>query len=425
MAHHVKESAEYLPDKSPSLVDRFASKIVLKLFDGLDHGHLKVITSDGTHDFGEPASDLKATLQIDDPAAFRDIALGGSVGAGEAYGNGLWSTPDLVQLIRLFVKNLTVVDKMERGMARAFTGFMKAVYRLSQQNTKTGSRKNIAAHYDLGNDLFNLFLDETMMYSCAIYPSADATLHEAQVHRLNRIGHKLHLTPDDHLLEIGTGWGGLAIHMAKHFGCRVTTTTISTEQHKHAVALVAKNGLQDKVTVLLKDYRELEGQYDKLVSIEMIEAVGHRFYDNYFETCSTLLKSNGLALIQAILIDDRRFEQAKNEVDFIKSHIFPGSCIPSLGVISDCVRRKTDLSTVHVEDITPHYARTLRDWRERFMAQKRRLNELGYDDRFIRLWEFYFAYCEAGFTERSIRTAQITFAKPDSRQDTILGDVGA
>jgi cyclopropane-fatty-acyl-phospholipid synthase len=291
---------------------------------------------------------------------------------------------------------------------------LKLAHRFNR-NTHDGSRKNISAHYDLGNDFFRLFLDPTMMYSSALFAGQRATLEDASIAKLDEICRQLELEADDHLLEIGTGWGGMAIHAARNYGCRVTTTTISREQFEHATAMVAEAGLQDRVTVLCEDYRHLEGRYDKLVSIEMIEAVGHQFYSNYFSCCSQLLKPGGKMVIQAITMSDQRYLQARDNVDFIKRYIFQGGCLPSIAVISDHLARDTDMQMVHLRDITPDYALTLAHWRERFMERLEDVREMGFDDQFIRMWEFYLAYCEGGFRERIISTVQLAFAKPAYR----------
>lgn len=289
------------------------------------------------------------------------------------------------------------------------------------KNTEKGSRRNIAAHYDLGNDMFELFLDPTMMYSSGIFPSDTATMEEASIYKLDRICQKLQLQPSDHLVEIGTGWGSMAIHAAKHYGCEVTTTTISEEQYALAEKRIAEEGLQDRIHLLKSDYRALEGKFDKLVSIEMIEAVGHQYLDTYIGTINRLLKDDGIALLQAITIDDQRYEEAKNSVDFIKRYIFPGSFIPCITAIQNSFTRSSDMKMIHMEDITPHYARTLAAWRERFLKNQDAIKALGYDDTFIRLWDFYFAYCEGGFAERVIGDVQVIFAKPMNRRTPILG----
>jgi cyclopropane-fatty-acyl-phospholipid synthase len=286
---------------------------------------------------------------------------------------------------------------------------------LLNRNTHSGSRRNISAHYDLGNDFFRLFLDPTMMYSSAIFESPADTLETAAVAKLDEICRQLELSPEDHLLEIGTGWGGMAIHAASRYGCRVTTTTISREQYEHARAEVERHGLSDRITVLCEDYRQLTGEYDKLVSIEMIEAVGHDFYRSYFQCCSKLLKADGKMVIQAITIPDQRYDRARRSVDYIKRYIFPGGCLPSLAVIAQHIAEDTDLQLVHLRDITRDYARTLAHWRERFLANLDSVRAMGFDERFIRMWEFYLCYCEGGFRERIIGTAQLAFAKPGYR----------
>jgi len=283
------------------------------------------------------------------------------------------------------------------------------------RNTRRGSERNISAHYDLGNEFFQLFLDPTMMYSSALFGDRAATLEAASEAKLDEICRQLELKPEDHLLEIGTGWGSMAIHAARHYGCQVTTTTISKEQYEHSLQRVREAGLADRVEVLCKDYRALDGQYDKLVSIEMIEAVGHEFYREYFSTCSALLRDDGKMVIQAITIADQRYESARDSVDFIKRYIFPGGCLPSVAVIADQLARNTDMQMVHLKDITADYATTLACWRDRFMSQLDAVNRLGFDQRFVRMWEFYLCYCEGGFRERIISTVQVAFAKPGYR----------
>jgi cyclopropane-fatty-acyl-phospholipid synthase len=287
------------------------------------------------------------------------------------------------------------------------------------RNTRKGSRRNIGAHYDLGNDLFELFLDPTMMYSCAYYQSPHASLEEASVAKLDRICQKLELKSDDHLLEIGTGWGGFAIHAAKHYGCRVTTTTISRQQFELARERACQQGVEDRITFLFEDYRDLEGQYDKLVSIEMIEAIGHQYLDTYFEKCSSLLKPDGMMLLQAITIADQRYKSALNEVDYIKKFIFPGGFLPSVSAMSRSIARVSDMKMFHMDDIGPHYARTLADWRQRFFDRLEDVRKKGYSDAFIRMWEYYLCYCEGGFLERDIGTVQMLLTKPGVRREPV------
>jgi cyclopropane-fatty-acyl-phospholipid synthase len=380
---------------------------------------LTVIDGAETLQAGVVGADLRCTIEILDPQMWRMSAFGGTVGAGESYMEGHWRCSNLTTLVQMFVRNRAIMDRLERGTARFSEPLLKAFHWVNR-NTKAGSRKNIAAHYDLGNDLFELFLDETMMYSSAVYTDADDTLATAAVNKLDRICRKLNLSANDHVLEIGTGWGGFAMHAATHYGARVTTATISQEQFDLATKRIAERGLQDRITVLLKDYRELEGQYDKLVSIEMIEAVGHHFLDTYFAKCSQLLKSSGMMLLQAITIEDHRYRNALTSVDFIKRYIFPGSFIPSVSAMLNAAARATDMRLFHLEDIGPSYALTLKAWRERFQSNLPRVQALGYPDRFVRMWEYYLCYCEGGFLERSISNAQMLLVKPANRRAEIL-----
>jgi len=367
------------------------------------------------------AEDAAAPLRIDvhGPGFYRALAANGSVGAAESYMDGEWDCADLVGLVQLLVRNRDLLDAMERGPAR-IGGWAMRGWNALRRNTRDGARRNIAAHYDLGNDFFRLFLSEDLMYSSALYAGDDDTLEAASTRKLDRICDKLRLGPDDHVVEIGTGWGGFAVHAARTRGCRVTTTTISREQHALASQRVADAGLQDRVTVLLSDYRDLQGQYTKLVSIEMIEAIGAQYLDTYFATLGRLLKPDGLALVQAITIEDHRYEQALRSVDFIKRHIFPGSFIPSVAAMLAAKTRSSDLALVHLEDFGPSYTRTLHDWRERFLARREDVRAQGFDERFLRMWTFYLAYCEGGFRERSIGVAHVLMAKPGYRGGSYL-----
>jgi cyclopropane-fatty-acyl-phospholipid synthase len=333
--------------------------------------------------------------------------------------HGHWSCDDLTGMIRLLLQNRAVLDGMDGGLARLTVPLQK-LFHWVNRNTRAGSRRNIAAHYDLGNDFFSLWLDPTMMYSSAIFEQPDASLYQASVAKLDRICRKLDLKPGDHVVEIGTGWGGFALHAAANYGCEVTTTTISREQFELASRRVAEAGLDQRVHLLLEDYRDLDGRYDKLVSIEMIEAVGHQYLDTYFEQCSRLLKDDGAMLLQAITIQDQRYSKALKTIDFIKRYIFPGSFIPSVSAISDSVARSTDMKIFHLEDIGPHYATTLRRWRERFFDRIEEVSALGYPEEFIRMWEFYLCYCEGGFLERAIGDVQVMLTKPGCRRDPIV-----
>ncbi len=393
-----------------------AKPMLLRVLGQLATGSLTVHDGLESYHFGngdDPAQP-HAEIHVHDASVYRQILTGGTIAAGETYIHGAWSSPDLVAVTRLFSANMATMASMESGQSLMVRLGLKLAHRLNR-NTRDGSRKNISAHYDLGNDFFRLFLDPTMMYSSALFADDELSLESASLAKLDEICRQLELSDSDHLLEIGTGWGGMAIHAARNYGCRVTTTTISKEQFEYASARVEEAGLEDRVAVLCEDYRNLSGQYDKLVSIEMIEAVGHEFYSHYFRSCSQLLQPGGKMVIQAITMSDQRYQQARDSVDFIKRYIFPGGCLPSLAVISDHLARDTDMQMVHLRDITPDYALTLAHWRERFMDRLDEVRELGFDEQFIRMWEFYLAYCEGGLRERIIGTVQLAFAKPGYR----------
>lgn len=403
------------------LAGAWLRRLVLRQLQGLRHGRLVIREGDECLAFGQRDAELAGEIQILDPAVWGLVACNGSIGAGEAYIHGYWSSPELTRVIRVFVANLEVLDSMERGLALLFGRPLMLALHWLNRNTRAGSQRNIAAHYDLGNALFEQLLDPTMMYSAAQFQSPDDSLEQAQLNKLERICQKLRLRADDHLLEIGTGWGGMAIYAAQHYGCRVTTTTLSREQYQYTARRIAELGLEQRVTLLLKDYRDLDGQYDKLVSIEMIEAVGHRFLPTYFRQCARLLKDDGLMLLQAITIRDQRYERARRSVDFIQRYIFPGGALPSVQRMLEIVARDTDMNLHHMEDFGQHYARTLRLWHDNLRRARTRLEQLGYDEPFYRLWEFYLCYCEGGFLERSIGTAQLLLAKPSAFPEPLLG----
>jgi cyclopropane-fatty-acyl-phospholipid synthase len=377
------------------------------------------IIENGQHLVFGSDKNLQAAITINDAHFYGEIAFGGSIGAGEAYMLGYWSADNLTNVIRIMAANQTVTDALEGGYQWLSKPLLKVLHYLNR-NTQDGSRKNIAAHYDLGNDFFKLWLDPSMMYSAAIFESADCSLEAASLKKLKIICDKLDLQPTDHVVEIGTGWGGFAIYAASKYGCKVTSTTISKQQFDEANARVKAANLQDKITLLLNDYRDLTGTYDKLVSIEMIEAVGHQFYDVYFAKCASLLKPNGMALIQAITITDQRFEAAKNSVDFIQRYIFPGSNIPSITALLNSATQASDLKLLDLEDIGPHYATTLCKWRENFFEHIQQVRQLGYSEEFIKMWEFYLCYCEGGFAERALGDAHLLFTKPENRRRSAL-----
>ena len=401
----------------PGAVDAFLRRRLLAVLAPLREGGLRVRDPLGEVVLGDRAGALQATVTISDMAFYRKVAAQGSVGAGESYIHGDWHCDDLVALVRLLVRNRDLLDGMERGPARIGGWLLRGWNRL-RRNSREGSRRNIAAHYDLGNDFFALFLSPDLMYSSAVFSDAGDSLQTASRRKLDRICQQLQLQPGDRVVEIGTGWGGFALHAAQHYGCHVTTTTISAEQHALAAQRVAEAGLQERVTLLMQDYRDLQGQFDKLVSIEMIEAIGAEYLDTYMATLQRLLKPDGVALLQAITIEDQRYEQARRSVDYIKRFVFPGSFIPSINAILAAKTRACDLQLIAQQDFGHSYALTLRAWRQRFLAQLPAVRAQGFDDRFCRLWEFYLAYCEGGFLERSIGVSHLLLARPGYRPET-------
>ncbi|HEY1726568.1 MAG TPA: cyclopropane-fatty-acyl-phospholipid synthase family protein [Steroidobacteraceae bacterium] len=398
-------------------IERALRARVLSLLRELQGCSISFREGGATVTLGRPAAGgdtLRCALRIHDAAFYRRAALGGSVGAGEAYMDGLWDCDDLVALVRILLRNRARLDALERGPARA-AGLLLRAWAGLRRNSHRGSRRNIAAHYDLGNEFFRLFLDDNLMYSSALYASEQDTLESASWRKLERICQKLQLSARSRVIEIGSGWGGFALHAAGRYGCHVTTATISREQYQLARERVARAGLQDRIEVVLKDYRELDGRYDRLVSIEMIEAIGHQYLDTYFRKLGELLEPDGMALIQAITIEDHRYAQALHSVDFIKRHVFPGSFIPSISAMLDAMARTGDLKLFHLEDIGPSYALTLRAWRERFLKQREAVRALGFPERFIRLWDFYLAYCQGGFIERTTGDVQMLLTRPAAR----------
>ncbi|MEA2347722.1 MAG: cyclopropane-fatty-acyl-phospholipid synthase [Thermoleophilaceae bacterium] len=395
-----------------SASDRVAGPIARALLRQLRAGHLVVAgPEDAAHrEYGDPSADLRTTITVRKPGFHRAL-LRGSNGLAESYADGVWECDDMVVLIRMAARNMRSIDRVRR-VIHPLTSLVQRINGIRRRPTRRRSRRQIAAHYDLGNDLFELFLDESLTYSAAIFESPEATLEEAQQAKLHAICRKLGLGPDDHLVEIGSGWGALAMLAAGEYGARVTTTTISQEQHRVVNERVAAAGLEDRVTVLLSDYRDLEGRYDKLVSVEMIEAVGWQYFDTFFAKCSDLLRPGGAMLLQAITIEDDAYEVEKVSKSFINTHIFPGGCLPSLEIIARARAKAGGLVEIGREDLTRHYAVTLERWRSRFEAAADRAHELGYDQRFRRLWSFYLSYCEAGFREERIGDFQLLMAKP-------------
>jgi cyclopropane-fatty-acyl-phospholipid synthase len=402
----------------PGLVARTLRRRIFERLALIGNGRLTITDALGTQDFGG-GSGPEAQVRVRDFSTYGDIARGGTIGAAEAYMRGKWVASDLTSLVRIFVANRPMMEGLDGDATWLVMPVLRLVHWL-RRNTPRQSRRNIRAHYDLGNDFYRLFLDSTLSYSAGIYPRPDSSLEEAAVHKLDVICRKLELRPGEELLEIGTGWGGLAIHAARHYGCRVTTTTISAKQRDYARQRVREAGLQERITVLDRDYRDLRGQYDKLVSVEMIEAVGLNFLDAYFRVCAERLRPHGRMLLQGIVIADRIFGRAQRSVDFIQKYIFPGGALPSLAAIRASVARASDLRPAGLQDIGQDYARTLREWRRRFMAQLPAVRQLGFSDEFIRMWEYYLAYCEGGFLERAITDVQLVLDKPGCRLSPAL-----
>ncbi len=416
----VAAAAPVAPAPAPSPLDRLARRLVLALLSRVRRGELVIDEGDRQLRLGQldPEHPVSVRLAVRSPRFYRAL-LRGSVGLSEAYVDGLWEADDLVALTRIGARNVSAIDRWRRVLAPVLAPLQRAGGWIAR-NTPARARTRIAAHYDLGNELFAEFLDDTMMYSCAVFEHPGATLEQASLAKLERVCSKLRLAPGEHVLEIGTGWGGFAQYAAERYGCRVTTTTISAEQHAYATRRISDAGLEDRVTVLLADYRDRaqldrRGPYDKLVSIEMIEAVGWQYFPTFFRRCSELVADDGAMLLQAIVIEDSAYEVEKGGRSFINTHVFPGGCLPSLQVIARMVARVTDFREAQLEDITAHYATTLGLWRERFLASAERLSELGYDERFRRLWELYLSYCEGGFRERRIQDVQLLLAKPGFR----------
>lgn len=401
---------------NPGFLTNFARKQVFDYLGRIAEGYLTIEDEHGAHRFGDEQADpsLHAVIQVHDYSAFKDLAFGGSIGGAEAYMLGKWSSPDLLALVKLWSANIDYMNKLDDS--RVFwQRIADHMMHWLNRNTTRQARENISRHYDLSNDFFELFLDPEMMYSAAIFPRDDADLDEAARYKLEVICRKLELKASDHLLEIGSGWGGLAIYAARHYGCRVTTTTISEQQYNSARQRVREAGLEDRITVLFEDYRNLSGQFDKLVSVEMIEAVGHEYYRQYFAGCSSLLKDDGLMLLQAITVPDQRYDYARKSVDFIQRYIFPGGSLPCHQVMMSVVKNHTDMVMVGMQEIGKDYAKTLQAWRQRFLDKLDQVKALGFDDSFIRMWHYYLCYCQGGFEERIIGTSQILFAKPDWR----------
>ncbi|MFN0052312.1 MAG: class I SAM-dependent methyltransferase [Planctomycetales bacterium] len=405
------------PPATSGFFDRWARRLVTERLAGLQRGEVVLHETGGRTALGE-SDELRVTLQVHRPRFFRSAVLGGTLSVAASYLRGDWDCDDLTKLFRIFARNRASSDRLDRGLAR-LTSLWHRGYHWWHANSRRGSRANIAAHYDLGNDFYRLWLDETLAYSSGIFPSPEASLQAASVEKFDRVCRKLDLRSSDRLLEIGTGWGGFALHAARHYGCQVTTTTISRNQFDVAQQRIDAAGLAERVRLWQRDYRDLAGQYDKLASIEMIEAVGHRYLAQYFQQCGRLLTPDGSLVLQAIVMPEQGYEQYLHSVDFIPRYVFPGGCLPSLGAMLSAAGRASDLRLVHVEDFAPHYAETLRRWRRNFHARLDDVRQLGHTEEFIRLWNYYLCYCEAAFDERCVGVVQVQFDKPECRRDPL------
>jgi cyclopropane-fatty-acyl-phospholipid synthase len=406
-------------ERRPGTLDLLARTAVMSRLSALREGDLTLVEGGRRTRLGRPGHPIAATVTVRDPRFWRAVALGGTVGAAEAYADGWWGADDLARVVRAVLASGGAGRPLETGLARIGAVVDRWAHRL-RRNTRAGARRNIRDHYDLGNDFFALFLDETLTYSCGIFERPGATLREASEAKLDRVCQKLQLSPRTRVLEIGSGWGGFAIHAASRYGCPVTTTTISPAQHEAARRRVREAGVDGRVEVLLRDYRDLDGSYDRLVSIEMIEAVGWEHYEAFFRACSERLAPDGLMLLQAITIQDQAYEARKREADFVKRHVFPGSCIPSVTALCSAATRASDMRLFHLEDIGPHYATTLRQWRDRLVDRWDEALAQGKDETLLRMFELYLAYCEAAFEERYLGDAQMLFVKPASRREPIV-----
>ena len=403
--------------RSSFLISIFKSGL-LKKFQGLKTGNILVYDGNDDFSFGDSGSNEKGVVNIHSQEFYVMVGSGGALGLAEAYMAGYWSSDNVVKLFQIILRNREILLSLEKGFAKLIKPINRMIHR-SRQNTLQGSKKNIVAHYDLSNEFYKLWLDPTMTYSCAFFNDESATLEDASIEKLDRICRKLNLSGNDSVLEIGTGWGSFSIHAAKKYGCKVTTTTISDAQYEYARKRIKEEGLESKITLINKDYRELDGEYDKIVSIEMIEAVGYEYIPEFFSKLSSLLKRNGFIALQGITYNDQYFHVYKDSVDFIKKYIFPGSCLISISQITDVIKKDTDLAMIDMEDITKHYAITLNRWRKNFVDVLPKIKEMGYSQAFINMWEFYFLYCEAGFLERNIGDVQLIFAKSGSRDINI------
>ena len=400
--------------KKSTYLSSIFKKGSLKKLKYLRYGFIEIHDARDIFSFGDSKSTDKVIVKIHSPEFYVFLGSGGVTGVAESYMAGYWSADNLVLLLQILMKNKEILLSLDSGLAKFISPVNKLIH-WTKQNTLKGSKKNILAHYDLSNDFYQLWLDPTMTYSCGYFQESSVSLEEASIEKIDRICRKLKLKKTDHVLEIGTGWGSFSIHAAKNYGCKITTVTISDAQYEYASKMISEMKLESQINILNKDYRKIKGKYDKIVSIEMIEAVGHQYIPQYFSKISRLLKTDGLVAIQGITYNDQNFEKYKNSVDFIKKYIFPGSCLISIAQISDVIKNHTDLTIVDMEDITKHYAETLSRWKKNFMSVLPEVKKMGFSEAFIKMWEFYFVFCEAGFLERNIGDVQLVFSKAGAR----------
>jgi cyclopropane-fatty-acyl-phospholipid synthase len=415
MNDSTSKPSTYLPLETTNKVG-FFEKVLTRQLQRLSKGKLSIQTPSNTYRFGVAhPEDLTANIWVNNPEFFKKSTIGGSLGVADSYADGDWETDDLVKVFRIFLQNQDVMDGMEKGWATALNKVAMWSYQLSQKNTIKGSRKNISLHYDLGNEFYQMMLDPTMTYSCGIFQSSKSTLEEASLAKYDRIIDELDIQPHHHVLEIGCGWGGFASRLAERTQAKLTATTISQKQFQYALKRMENEKVGRKVAIIRDDYRNLEGKFDRIVSIEMIEAVGHEYLPTYFSKISNLLKPDGAALIQGITMPDHRYARYLKKVDYIRTRVFPGSCVPSASAMIEAATSKSDLRPLDLQDIGFHYTQTLFEWRKRFLENREDIKSLGYDESFLRAWEYYLCYCEAGFAEGYTSNVHLLLGKPQSK----------